>query len=164
MDSFLTWAANLNAETSLEIRTIRQFLAPQDRTLQILVSDRMGTRGIRDEFTCEWFQKHLLDFARSKDDVLAINGPSGCGKSTLAGWIVERLQRPLGRKSYGTITYFIGMLSILICGPESSINRDYRRRCAESDNVFESYQRSSSTAARTKRWRSFSLQILGNGL
>ena len=70
----------------------------------------MGTRIVRDEYTCEWFQKELLDFTRSDDDILVINGKSGCGKSVLSGWIVERLQRPLGRKSYETISYVIGKL------------------------------------------------------
>ena len=96
-------------EITIDIRTVRQWLAPQDRTLELLSSDRMGTRGVRDEYTCEWFQTHLLDFVRSKDHVLAIDGKPGSGKSVLAGWILERLQRPLGRKSYNTITYIISM-------------------------------------------------------
>ena len=98
---------NFEIGNTVDIVTIRQWLAPQDRTLQILTSDRMGTRSARDEYTCEWFQQHLLDFIRSKDYVLAINGKPGSGKTVLSGWIVERLQRPLGRKSYSTISFVI---------------------------------------------------------
>ncbi|KAI9817884.1 MAG: hypothetical protein M1827_001003 [Pycnora praestabilis] len=90
---------------AIGINTIRQWLSPQDRTLQIISSNRMGTRGAREEFTCEWFQQHLLDFMRSKDNVLSINGRPGCGKSSLSSWIMERLQRPLGRKSYETVAH-----------------------------------------------------------
>ena len=87
---------------------MRKWLAPRDTVLQNLSSDRMASRNVRDEFTCEWFQKNLLDFARSHDEVMAINGEVGCGKSVLSGWIVERLQRPLGRKSYETLSHIIG--------------------------------------------------------
>jgi ABC-type lipoprotein export system ATPase subunit len=55
----------------------------------------------------------LLDFSRSTEDVLAITGPSGSGKSILAGWIVERLQKPLDKKMYETLSSTIGMLEEL---------------------------------------------------
>jgi ABC-type dipeptide/oligopeptide/nickel transport system ATPase component len=48
----------------------------------------------------------LLDFSRGQGNVLAITGPSGCGKSILSGWIVERLQRPLGRKTHHEMLSF----------------------------------------------------------
>lgn len=53
--------------------------------------------------TCEWFQSPLLNFLRSRDDVLQITGKQGSGKSTLAVWTQERLRRTLGRKSYDVL-------------------------------------------------------------
>jgi cytidylate kinase len=35
---------------------------------------------------------------------LAISGPAGSGKSTLCGWIIEKLQRPLGKRTFKTLT------------------------------------------------------------
>ncbi|KAJ9475622.1 hypothetical protein PHBOTO_005689 [Pseudozyma hubeiensis] len=53
--------------------------------------------------TCEWFQSPLLNFLRSRDDVLQITGKQGSGKSTLAVWTQQRLRRTLGRKSYDVL-------------------------------------------------------------
>ena len=100
--------SNKMADVTIDIRTIRAWLAPQDRTLKLLSTDRMGTRATQSEFTCEWFQSRLQDYLRSKDCVFVINGGPGCGKSYLARWIVERLQRPLSRISYSTINYVFG--------------------------------------------------------
>lgn len=88
--------------------TIRRWLAPQDRTLRLLSSDTMNSRSARYEFTCEWFQSYLLEFSRSSDDMFLITGGSGTGKSILSGWIVERLQRSLGKKSFDVNSVIIG--------------------------------------------------------
>ena len=103
------WTYQLGDNVSGDIRTIRKFLGPRDRTLQGILDDRLAARGHRDEYSCEWFQRYLLDFSRGKDDILAVSGPAGCGKSVLSGWTVERLQRPLGRRSFATLSYTIGM-------------------------------------------------------
>lgn len=58
-----------------------------------------------DEYTCEWFQRHLLEFTRSTDSVLAITAPAGSGKTILSSWIQERLQRPMDRKTHTTIMF-----------------------------------------------------------
>lgn len=102
------WEYKLGGDVSVGIRTIRHWLGPRDRTLQTILDDRLAARGRRDEYTCEWSQRYLLDFSRGKDEILAITGPAGCGKSVLAGWIVERLQRPLGRKTHQTLFYTVG--------------------------------------------------------
>lgn len=98
--------ADTYLDTSVDV--IRQFLEPRDSILKLLASDQFAARTKRTEFTCEWFQPHLADFLRSSDQTLAITGPSGSGKTVLAGWIEERLQRPLARKSYETIEYRFG--------------------------------------------------------
>ncbi|MCJ1265779.1 hypothetical protein MMC22_005659 [Lobaria immixta] len=99
------WTYQLERDENLrsitvDMTTIRRWLAPQDRTLRLLSSDTMNSRSARYEFTCEWFQSYLLEFSRSSDDMFLITGGPGAGKSILSGWIVERLQRSLGKKSF----------------------------------------------------------------
>lgn len=60
------------------------------------------------EFTCVWFHDDLAKFVKSDDHSLLINGPAGSGKTTLAASLTERLQRPVGRKSYATAFYSVG--------------------------------------------------------
>lgn len=71
--------------------------------LQALVTGRRTTRTPRAEFTCEWLDRPLVDFARSKDKVLTITAEAGAGKSYLFGWILERLQRRVGHHEYQAI-------------------------------------------------------------
>lgn len=104
------WTSQLQDENeSVDIRTVRKWLSVRDNTIQNILNDRRSVRGQRDEYTCDWFQRYLLDFSRGKDELFSVTGPSGCGKSVLAGWIVERLQRPLGRKTHTTLSYIVGM-------------------------------------------------------
>ncbi|KAL0256082.1 hypothetical protein SLS55_008474 [Diplodia seriata] len=91
------------ADIHVSIEEIRLWLLPQDRNLQAMVSGRRATRNLRAEFTCEWFDRPLIDFTRSKDNVLTITAETGAGKSILSGWILERLQRPIGKKTYQAI-------------------------------------------------------------
>ena len=102
------WQVELGDDVSVDIETLRAWLRPRDRNLQTLVKNRSHAPGHRDEYTCEWFQRHLLDFSRSGEDGLSIVGPAGCGKSVLSRWIVERLQRPLGKKTYETLYFTLG--------------------------------------------------------
>lgn len=103
--------------------TIRKWLAPQDRTLRLLATDTMNSRSAREEFTCEWFRSHLLDFSRSSDDMYFITGDSGSGKSILCGWIVERLQRTLGKKSFDVHSVIIGRCTNDTLSPTANVNR-----------------------------------------
>lgn len=102
------WQHELGDEASMDVETLRAWLLPRDRNLQTLIKNRLHAPGHRDEYTCEWFQRHLLDFSRSKEDGLSIVGPAGCGKSVLSRWIIERLQRPLGKRTYETLFFRIG--------------------------------------------------------
>lgn len=105
------WQHELGDDASMDVETLRTWLRPRDRNLQTLVKNRVHAPGHRDEYTCEWFQRHLLDFSRSTEDGLAIVGPAGCGKSVLSRWIIERLQRPLGKKTYETLFFTVGEFS-----------------------------------------------------
>ncbi|KAL9593550.1 MAG: hypothetical protein Q9219_007499 [cf. Caloplaca sp. 3 TL-2023] len=101
------WEHALGHQALSEMESLRKWLQPGDRASLRLLAENETKRG-RTEFTCEWFQSQLLAFTRSRDDVLAIQGPAACGKSVLAGWIVERLQRPLGKKSHDTLSCTVG--------------------------------------------------------
>jgi hypothetical protein len=101
------WASRIDDE-SINIHAIRIWLSIRDATTRTYISDRAAAKARRDEYTCDWFQRPLLDFTRGRDDVLAITGASGSGKSMLSGWILERLQRPIGKKTYETLSLDIG--------------------------------------------------------
>ena len=99
------WKHQLGEQETMDVATLRSWLSPRDRMLKQLHGDQLLTPEHRDEYTCEWFQRPLLDFTRHKErkedlqDILAIHGTEGCGKTYLSRWLVERLQRPLGKKS-----------------------------------------------------------------
>ena len=100
------WRAQLGDDRSADIANLRTWLGTSDNTLRKLHGDRVLTPEHRDEYTCEWFQRPLLDFSRSQEDVLAVYGPEGCGKTYIARWIVERLQRPLAKKTCKFLNLF----------------------------------------------------------
>jgi hypothetical protein len=93
---------------SISIESLRHKLSPIDPSVKALLYGRLAEKAERADGTCEWVQSHLLDFLRSNDSTFTITGAFGCGKSTLAGWMKERLQRPLGRHSYETLSYTFG--------------------------------------------------------
>ena len=102
------WEDALGDEAAMEVRVLRKWLGPHDAGLQKLLKVEDSAPSHWEEFTCEWFQSHLLAFTRSKNDTHAANGPTGCGKSVLSKWIVERLQRPIGKKAYVTLYCTLG--------------------------------------------------------
>jgi Cdc6-like AAA superfamily ATPase len=97
----------------MNVGRIRKWLKPHDKTTQDILRNRREALKHRAEYTCEWFQRHLLDFSRGKKNVLLVTGPEGCGKSVLSGWIVERLQRPLAKKNFVTLSYSIRKFFII---------------------------------------------------
>lgn len=84
---------------------VRRFLAPQDSVVQALMSGRVSSRHVRAEFTCEWANKRVSDFARGKNGLMVISGKEYSGKSVLAGWIGERIGSSRGRIGHEVISY-----------------------------------------------------------
>ncbi|KAL9579829.1 MAG: hypothetical protein Q9203_006540, partial [Teloschistes exilis] len=118
------WEYSLGKEATVETRSLRKWLGSGKSGInKVHRADDMAPAS-RDEYTCEWLQSHLLAFSRSQDDVLAIYGPGGCGKSVLASWITERLQRPLGKKSYVTLFCVMGYQGTEDHGANASIESD----------------------------------------
>lgn len=104
----LMWAFRLGEESG-NVSLVRKWLGISNSTVREVMASRRESASHRDEYTCEWFQRSLFDFSRSKDATLVVTGTSGTGKTVLAGWIVERLQRPLGKKSFVSLSINIGM-------------------------------------------------------
>lgn len=99
------WRHALGEGASKDIQKVRKWLNQRSCLLKTISTDRHTQRAQYDEYTCEWFQRHLLQFTRGNEDVLAITAPAGSGKSTLSTWIQERLQRPMDRKIHNTIMF-----------------------------------------------------------
>lgn len=100
-----SWQLQKSAETSdvhVTIETLRQWLLPQDHSLQQRTLVR-APGAVRAEFTCEWFDRPLIDFSRSRDKVLVVSADAGAGKSFLYGWILERLQRRVGLREWSAV-------------------------------------------------------------
>lgn len=98
----------ITTKTAVTIKVIREWLACQDRTLDLYLSDRMGTRSKRIEYTCEWFESELAKFKKGEERLLWVTGVSGSGKSVLATWMLENLRRTVHlRSGYDAISFTI---------------------------------------------------------
>lgn len=86
-----------------EVKTIRSWLAPQDRVLGNVVEMSSHLAHEREELTALWMGPALARFLRSPSKTLTITGKPGSGKTVLASVIVDHLQHPIGGVSYRTL-------------------------------------------------------------
>jgi DNA replication protein DnaC len=98
-----------NCFIAVDLKVLSRWLAPQDRVLALLGRDHTAFADQQAEFTCLWFQDDLSKFIKGEDQFLLINGQPGSGKTTLAASIMDRLQRPFGRRQFSTLFCSIGM-------------------------------------------------------
>lgn len=99
------WALKLGSNKGgLTLRAVRKRLQ-NDRSTKGAFYDQVSETVKRTEGSCEWFKSPLVDFFRGDAKALTITGEAGSGKTVLAGWIKERLQRPLDHRQYATLTY-----------------------------------------------------------
>lgn len=106
----LMWSHQIRVarhESSLDIRVLRRWLAPQDSALAPIAGDNLASKIGKEPFTCQWIQPRLFDFMRGNHSVWSIEGKAGSGKTTIASWLTERLQSPLGRRSVSPVFYSI---------------------------------------------------------
>lgn len=99
------WSHALGGDASRDVHEVRKWLDQRAFLLRSISAESLTHASQYDEYTCEWFQKHLLEFTRSHEDIFAVTGPPGSGKSVLSSWIQERLQRPMDRKTYSTVMF-----------------------------------------------------------
>ncbi|KAK3985129.1 hypothetical protein QBC44DRAFT_164180 [Cladorrhinum sp. PSN332] len=99
------WALKLGHGTNgLSLQAVRKRLQ-NDRSAKGAFYDQVSETTKRVEGSCEWFKTPLVDFFRGDEKALTVTGEAGSGKTVLAGWIKERLQRPLDHRQYATLTY-----------------------------------------------------------
>lgn len=89
-----------------QILILQAWLAPQDTVLAMLSSDHVNLVSRPGEQTCTWMNDPLNNFFKGEGKCLLVQGGSGYGKTTLANWVVDRLQRPVNRKSITTLSFF----------------------------------------------------------
>lgn len=77
--------------SDLSVDLVREFLTPHDTVTRMLAVARHIKKS-RADFTCEWFDRHLVDFTRNGKELLLVTGNHSTGKSVLSEWVVERLQ------------------------------------------------------------------------
>jgi DNA replication protein DnaC len=87
----------------LDVKALSRWLSPQDRVLDSLSRDHTTFSEHQAELTGLWFQKHLSKFVQSDRSYLLLTGQAGAGKTVLAASTVERLQRPIGKKSFSSL-------------------------------------------------------------
>lgn len=106
--TFEIWRHTLerNMKNPDQILVLQAWLAPQDTVLAMLSSDHVNLVSRPEEQTCTWMQDPLKSFLKGDEKCLLIQGTSGSGKTTLANWVVDRLQRPINRKSVETLSFF----------------------------------------------------------
>lgn len=89
-----------------QILILQSWLAPQDTVLAMLSSDHVNLVSRPEETTCTWMQEPLNSFFKGDEKCLIVQGGTGTGKTTLANWVVDRLQRPISRKSISSLSFF----------------------------------------------------------
>ncbi|KAK2027356.1 hypothetical protein LX32DRAFT_694858 [Colletotrichum zoysiae] len=100
------WQHKLGSKTRrLDINTLRRHLLPTRESVKSHVYGRVADRKLRVDGTCEWLSHDLNDFLSSDKDIFTVTGGEGCGKSMLATWMRDRLERPINRTQYETISY-----------------------------------------------------------
>lgn len=99
------WSLRLYSKSyHLSLEAVRRRLK-SDRSVQGAFYDQVHESLKRAEDTCEWLKPNLVEFFRGSEKALTITGDPGSGKTVLAGWVKERLQRPLDHVQYSTLTY-----------------------------------------------------------
>ncbi|KAE8553775.1 hypothetical protein EYB25_005157 [Talaromyces marneffei] len=95
---------DLDGERVSEVKSIRQWLAPEDRVLANVAENTSHLAHDREELTCLWLSPYLTRFLKSQQlSGLSISGAPGSGKTVLASVIVDHLQHPIGGVTYNTL-------------------------------------------------------------
>ncbi|KAJ5090199.1 hypothetical protein N7532_008883 [Penicillium argentinense] len=93
----------VDAEKVLVVKSVKSWLAPEDRVLSHLAENTSHLAHEREEMTCLWMAPYLTHFLKSDKSTLSFTGKPGSGKTVLASVIVDRLQDPIGGVTYKTI-------------------------------------------------------------
>ncbi|KAK0715896.1 hypothetical protein B0H67DRAFT_538659 [Lasiosphaeris hirsuta] len=111
------WSLKLGyRHSNLSLDAVRRRLK-HDRSIKGAFYDQIAESMKRAEDTCEWLKSPLVEFFRTSNKTLTITGEPGTGKTVLAGWIKERLQRPLNHTQFSTLNYTFPFDSPSQCTP-----------------------------------------------
>ncbi|KAJ5176019.1 uncharacterized protein N7482_001896 [Penicillium canariense] len=94
---------NIDTERVAVVKSVRSWLAPEDRVLSHLAENTSHLAHEREEMTCLWMGPYLTRFLKSQNHTLSFYGKPGSGKTVLASVIVDRLQEQIGGVSYKTL-------------------------------------------------------------
>ncbi|CEJ60718.1 hypothetical protein PMG11_09281 [Penicillium brasilianum] len=94
---------NIDTERVAVVKSVRSWLAPEDRVLSRLAENTSHLAHEREEMTCLWLGPYLTRFLKSKNHTLSFYGKPGSGKTVLASVIVDRLQEQVGGVTYKTL-------------------------------------------------------------
>ncbi|GAM43620.1 hypothetical protein TCE0_060f18575 [Talaromyces pinophilus] len=112
----------LDGELVSEIKSIQQWLAPEDRVLAHFAKNTPHLAQDREEFTCLWLDPYLSRFLKSQQlKGLSISGTPGAGKTVLASVIVDHLQHPFGDIIYDTVFVSINTCIMVETAPQAVI-------------------------------------------
>ncbi|KAL8786241.1 MAG: hypothetical protein Q9195_008297 [Heterodermia aff. obscurata] len=102
----VVWDNQLQVPT-IDRQVIQAWLTPQAYHAPNIGFDSFSPDRLYPGLSCEWFQKHLTNFLRSKDQALEVTGKPGCGKTSLFLWSVDFLKRRVLGRTYTTIAFSI---------------------------------------------------------
>ncbi|PWY66488.1 NACHT domain protein [Aspergillus sclerotioniger CBS 115572] len=93
----------LNGDKVTEIKTIRDWLEPEDPVLANITETTAHFAQEREESTCLWATQYLTRFLKGQQQILSFVGKPGSGKSILSTVINDLLQHPIGGVTYKSI-------------------------------------------------------------
>ncbi|KAH9885657.1 NACHT domain protein [Xylariomycetidae sp. FL2044] len=94
---------NLEAERVSDVKSIQQWIAPEDHIQGNAMSTVSHLAHDREESTCVWVGPYLARFLKSSLKQFSISGKPGSGKTVLASVIVDHLQHPIGGVTFNTL-------------------------------------------------------------
>ncbi|KAJ5082249.1 hypothetical protein N7532_011292 [Penicillium argentinense] len=100
------WHHQLSRESSVvckDVKSIRSWLAPEDRVLSHIAENSSHLAHDREEMTCQWVDQYLAHFLKGPETIMSFYGKPGSGKTVLASVIVDILQKVIGGVSYQTL-------------------------------------------------------------
>ncbi|GFF70345.1 hypothetical protein IFM61392_02911 [Aspergillus lentulus] len=95
--------AGLHEDKVARVKTIKNWLEPEDPVLCNMTEFRANFAQEREESTCLWMAPYLTRFLKSDQKTMFVSGKPGSGKSILATVINDYLQYPIGGAMYKSI-------------------------------------------------------------
>ncbi|KAF7166709.1 hypothetical protein CNMCM5623_000253 [Aspergillus felis] len=112
--------AGLHEDKVTKVKTIRNWLEPEDPFLSNITEFTAHLAQEREESTCLWMAPYLTRFLKSDQKTMFISGKPGSGKTILATVINDYLQYPIGGVMYKPIFVPINTLIFANTAPRAT--------------------------------------------